>query len=66
MHNYGQLLKDTGGVEGHVLSTIAEEEEEYSDLDTKYVDSDQKDLDAISREPHEFTHHVPSYQILAS
>ena len=48
-----------------MLSTIAEEEED-SDLDTRYVDSAQKDLDAISREPHEFTHPVPSYQILAS
>ena len=30
------------------------------------MDSSQKDLDAISRETHEFTHPVPAYQILAS
>ena len=60
-----ELIKDTWGVEGPVLSTIAEEEED-SDCDIKYVDSAQKDLDAISREPHEFTHPVLTYQILAS
>ena len=59
-----ELLKDTWGVEGHVLSTIAEEEEEDSDLETKSVDSAQKDLDVISRESHEFTHPIPAYQIL--
>ena len=51
----GGLIKDTWGVEGHVLSTISEEEED-SDLDTRSVDSAQKDLDAISRDPYEFTH----------
>ena len=48
-----------------MLSTIAEEEED-SDLDTRFVDSSQKDLDVISREPHEFTHPNPAYQVLAS
>ena len=33
-----------GGVQGPVLSTIAEEEENF-DLDTKSVDSAQKDID---------------------
>ena len=60
-----ELIKDTWGVEGPVLSTIAEEEEDY-DFDTKSVDSAQKDLYAISREPHEFTHPIPTYQVLAS
>ena len=60
-----ELLKDTWGVEGPVLSTIVEEAED-SDFDTKSVDSAQKDLDVISREPHEFTHPIPTYQILAS
>ena len=44
-----ELLKDTGGVEGPVLSTRVEEDEEDSNVDTKFVDSAQKDLDAISR-----------------
>ena len=48
-----------------VLSTIAEEEED-SDFNIKSVDSAQKDLDAISREPHEFTHRIPAYQVLAN
>ena len=30
------------------------------------MDSAQRELDNISREPHEFTHPVPAYQILAS
>ena len=60
-----ELIKDTGGVEGHVLSTIAEEDEGDSDFDTKSVDSTQQDLDAISREPQEFTHPIPAYQDLA-
>ena len=60
-----ELIKDIGGVEGHVLSTIAEEEEGDSDFDTKFVDLAQEDLDAISREPQEFTHHIPAYQVLA-
>ena len=48
-----------------MLSTITKEEED-SDLDTRSVDSTQKDLDAISREPNEFTHPNPAYQVLAS
>ena len=59
-----ELIKDIGGVEGPVLSTIAEEDE--GDSDTKSVDSAQQDLDAISREPQEFTHPLPAYQVLAS
>ena len=61
-----ELIKDTGGVEGPVLSTIVEEDEGDSDFDTKSVDSAQQDLDAISREPQEFTHPIPAYQVLAS
>ena len=53
-----ELIKDTWGVEGPVLSTIAEEEED----DTKYVDSAHRDLDVISREPHDFTHPIPAYK----
>ena len=49
-----------------MLSTIAEEDEGDSDFDTKFVDSAQQDLDAISREPQEFTHPIPAYQVLAS
>ena len=30
------------------------------------INSAQQELDNISREPHEFTHPIPSYQILAS
>ena len=59
-----ELIKDTGGVEGLILSTIAEEDE--GDSDTKFVDSTQQDLDAISREPQEFTHPLPAYKVLAS
>ena len=61
-----ELIKDTDGVEGHVLSRIEEEEEEDSDFKTKSVDSAQQELDNISREPHEFTHPIPAYQVLAS
>ena len=61
-----ELIKDTWGVEGPVLSTISEEDEGDSDFDTKSVDSAQQDLDAISREPQEFTHPIPAYQVLAS
>ena len=61
-----ELLKDTWGVEGPVLSTIAEEDEGDSDFDTNSVKSAQQDLDAISREPQEFTHHIPAYKVLAS
>ena len=32
----------------------------------EFVDSAQQELDAISREPREFTHPIPSYQVLAS
>ena len=49
-----------------MLSTIAEEDEGDYDFDTKSVDSAQQDLDAISREPQEFTHPIPAYQVLAS
>ena len=49
-----------------MLSTIAEEDEGDSDFDKKSVDSAQQDLDAISREPQEFTHPIPAYQVLAS
>ena len=59
-----ELIKDTWGAEGPVLSTIAEGDEGASD--TKSVDSAQQDLDAISREPQEFTHPLPAYQVLAS
>ena len=45
-----------------MLSTIAKEEED----DTKSLDSAQRDLDAISRDPHEFTHPLPTYQVLKS
>ena len=48
-----------------MLFTIAEGEED-SDFDTKSMDSAQKDLDVISREPHEFTHPIPAYQVLES
>ena len=34
-------------------------------MDAKSVDSAQHELDNISREPHEFTHPVPAYQVLA-
>ena len=61
-----ELIKDTGGVEGPVLSTIVEEDECDSNFDTKSVDSAQQDLDAISREPQEFTHPIHAYQVLAS
>ena len=44
-----ELIKDIWGVEGHVLFTIAEEDE--GDSDAKSVDSAQQDLDTISREP---------------
>ena len=30
------------------------------------MDSEQQDLDAISKEPQEFTHPIPAYQVLAS
>ena len=60
-----ELLKDTWGVEGHVLSTIADKAED-SDFDIKSVDSAQKDLDDISRESHEFTHSIPAYQVTTS
>ena len=40
-----ELIKDTEGAEGPVLSTIAEGDE--GDSDTKSVDSFQQDLDAI-------------------
>ena len=49
-----------------MLSTIAKEDEGDSDFNTKSVDSAQQDLDAISREPQEFTHPIPTFQILAS
>ena len=32
----------------------------------KSVDYAQRELDSISREPHEFTHPIPAYQVLAS
>ena len=57
------MIKDTGGVEGPVLSPIAEGDE--GDSDTKSVDSAQQDLNAISRG----TRVHPSsscYQVLAS
>ena len=60
-----ELIKDLGGVEGPELSTIPEGDEDY-DFDAKSVDSAQQELDNISREPHEFTHPIPSYQVLAS
>ena len=46
------------------MSTIAEGDEDA--LDTNSVDSAQQDLDAISREPQEFTHPLPAYQVLVS
>ena len=58
------MIKDSGGVEGPELFPIYEEEE-YSE-DVKSVDSTHMDMDNISREPHEFTHPVPAYQVLAS
>ena len=60
-----ELIKDSGGVEGPELSIIPEEDED-SEFDTKFIDSAQQDLDNISREPHEFTHPIPAYQVLAS
>ena len=60
-----ELSKKLGGVEDHRLPSIPEQWED-SDDDAKSVDSTQKDLDSIFREPHEFTHLVPTYQILAS
>ena len=59
-----ELIKDTGGAEGPVLSPIAEGDED--DSDTNSMDSAQQDLNAISREPQEFTHPLPAYQVLAS
>ena len=58
-----ELIKDLGGVEGPELSPIPEVEEDPKD--DRYVDSAHQELDDISREPHEFTHHVPAYQVLA-
>ena len=60
-----ELIKDSGGVEGPKLSTIPEESE-GSELDAKSVDSAEQELEKISREPHELTHPVPAYQVLAS
>ena len=45
------------------MSPIAEGDE--GDSDTKSVDSALQDLNAISREPQEFTHPLPAYQVLA-
>ena len=52
---------DLGGVEGPKLLYIIEG---YKDSDDNSVDSTQKELDNISREPHEFTHPIPAYQVL--
>ena len=60
-----EMIKDSCGVEGHELSPIPEDEED-SELDANFVDLAQRDLDNISREPHEFTYPVPAYQVLAS
>ena len=59
-----ELIKDLGGVEDPELSPIPEVEEDSED--GKYVDSSQIELENISREPHEFTHPIPAYQVLAS
>ena len=54
-----ELIKDLGGVEGHKLSTIPEGDEDSDE--EKSADSAQRDLDNISREPHEFTHPIAAY-----
>ena len=46
------------------MSPIAEGDE--GDSDTNSVDSAQQYLEAISREPQEFTHPLPAYHVLAS
>ena len=62
-----ELIKDTGGVEGPVLYLqLLKRMKVTLILTTKSVDSAQQYLDAISREPQEFTHLIPVYQVLAS
>ena len=59
-----ELFKDQGEVEGPRLTTILEGDEDSDEEQS--IDSAQKELDNISREPHEFTHPVAAYQLLAS
>ena len=58
-----ELIMDLGGVEGPNLPSIQEVDE---DSDDNSVDSAQGDFENIFREPHEFTHPIPAYQVLLS